>query len=107
MTFFLIFAIYKFDLVEEWKKANKIESVGVPSYIASGSHDYKGKSYRFLVIPRFEKDFYKILQERPQKRFSAHSVFAIALQIVSTQLRYLKRRISAIVRYVTLFMNLD
>jgi len=54
----------------------------MPWYVASGSHECKSQKYRFMVIPRFGQDLYKILMEKPGKRFALRTVQSMALQIV-------------------------
>jgi len=76
--------ICSFSSVADWKKTQKLDNLGVPSYSGFGIHEYKGNTYRFLVLPRFEKDFHKILEERPDKRFSIKTACAISLQMVKT-----------------------
>lgn len=53
----------------------------MPKYVASGSHEYKNAKYRFLVIDRYGTDLWKIFEEN-DKRFSEHTVYKLALQIV-------------------------
>lgn len=55
----------------------------MPRYVASGSHEYNKTKYRFLVMDRYGTDLSKLFQEN-NKRFPEHTVYKLALQIVST-----------------------
>lgn len=68
-------------LVDSWQKKKKLAVLGMPRYIASGSHEYKNTKYRFLVINRFGKDLWKIFEEN-NRQFPEHIVYKLALQIV-------------------------
>ncbi|XP_044269642.1 serine/threonine-protein kinase VRK1-like [Tribolium madens] len=72
--------IAKSDMIEEWKKQKKMSSFGMPHYVASGSHIYKGEKYRFLILPKFDKDLEKVLQEK--KILNLKTVLTISLQII-------------------------
>lgn len=52
----------------------------MPHYIASGSHYYKDEKYRFLVLPRYQKDLEQILKEKII--FSIKTVLLISIQIL-------------------------
>ncbi|RZC38781.1 serine/threonine-protein kinase VRK1, partial [Asbolus verrucosus] len=67
-------------MIEEWKKQKKLNSLGMPHYVASGSHMHKGERYRFLILPRFDKDLEKILQDK--KMLNLKTVFTISSQII-------------------------
>lgn len=54
----------------------------MPIYIASGSHEYKGKKYRFLVMEKFGTDIWKLYLEN-NKKFPAATAYQLGLQIVS------------------------
>jgi serine/threonine protein kinase len=52
----------------------------MPHYVASGSHVHKGERYRFLILPKFDKDLEKILQEK--RTLNIKTVLTISSQIV-------------------------
>jgi vaccinia related kinase len=68
--------------VEDWIKSRKLKYLGVPRYVASGQHDYKGVTYRFMVMERFSTDLQKVFEEAG-KVFSKQTVYALALRMVS------------------------
>lgn len=68
-------------LVASWQKKKKLAALGIPRYVASGSHEYKNTKYRFLVIDRYGKDLWKIFEEN-NRQFPEHIVYKLALQIV-------------------------
>jgi len=69
------------DEIESWQKEKKLPALGIPRYIASGSHEYKNTKYRFLVIDRYGKDLWKIFEEN-NRRFPEYIVYKLALQII-------------------------
>ncbi|XP_029165404.1 serine/threonine-protein kinase VRK1-like [Nylanderia fulva] len=69
------------DEIDSWQKKKKLAVLGMPRYIASGSHEYKNTKYRFLVINRFGKDLWKIFEEN-NRQFPEHIVYKLALQII-------------------------
>lgn len=79
--------VAKPDLIDSWLQSKKIKYLGVPKYIASGQHEHKGVTYRFMVMERFSKDLQKIFEEAG-KTFSKQTVFALALRLIDA-LEYL------------------
>lgn len=69
-------------VVEEFCKRKSLSTFGMPLYIASGSHEYNGKKYRFLVMEKFGTDIWKLFLENNRK-FPAATVYQLGLQIVS------------------------
>lgn len=59
----------------------------MPHYVASGSHVIGKNKYRFLILPKFEKDLEQIFQSK-KCRFNLKTVLTIAIQTVDT-LRYI------------------
>uniref|UniRef100_A0A182VR10 non-specific serine/threonine protein kinase n=1 Tax=Anopheles minimus TaxID=112268 RepID=A0A182VR10_9DIPT len=45
--------ICKVDDIERYRKLRKLKHLGMPYYLASGSHTLNNVKHRFLVIPRF------------------------------------------------------
>lgn len=58
----------------------KLDSLGMPHYVASGSHLQNAEKYRFLIIPKFDKDLEKVLQEK--KTLDVKSVLTISQQVI-------------------------
>ncbi|KAI4470987.1 casein kinase-related [Holotrichia oblita] len=75
--------IAKRHMIEEWKAANELDTLGMPYYIASGSHRTKDSKLRFLIIPRFEKDLEQVFQSKKRK-FNLKTVLVIAAQLIDT-----------------------
>lgn len=61
---------------------------GMPVYYGSGSLDYKGEKYRFLVLNKFSTDLCKLLEENG-KKFPTDTVFKIGIQMVIYIFKYL------------------
>jgi len=66
----------------EWMSSHKMRSLGVPRFIATGSHDRDGSQYRFMVMERFGTDLQKLF-EQSGKRFPISTVFLLGLKLVS------------------------
>lgn len=77
----------KADIISAWKKKQKLKHLGVPKYVASGHHDFKGKKYRFLVMERFGEDLWNIFL-RSGRRFTPKVAFSVGIQLVDA-LEYL------------------
>lgn len=65
-------------------KTSNIKRLGMPPYISSGSHEYKGEKYRFLVMEKYGKDIWKCYLEN-DKKFPDLTVYKIGIQVVSLQ----------------------
>ncbi|XP_076234475.1 serine/threonine-protein kinase VRK1 [Calliopsis andreniformis] len=70
------------DEIDSWRKKKKLQALGMPRYIGSGSHEYKNTKYRFVVMDRYGTDLWKLFEEN-SRRFPEHTVYKIALQIVN------------------------
>ncbi|KAJ8928594.1 hypothetical protein NQ314_018800 [Rhamnusium bicolor] len=68
--------------VEEYKKERRLKTFGMPLYLGSGSHEYKGEKYRFIVMEKFGTDLWKLFLEN-DRSFPTSTVFKVAVQIVS------------------------
>lgn len=55
----------------------------MPHYVASGSHLYKSKRYRFLILPKYDQDLEQIFNLKGQK-FNIKTVCILAMQIIDT-----------------------
>lgn len=60
----------------------RIEFLGVPYFVASGSHISKNEKYRFLIIPKYKQDLEAIFQVK--KMFNLKTVLVIARRIIDT-----------------------
>ncbi|XP_032685595.1 serine/threonine-protein kinase VRK1-like [Odontomachus brunneus] len=69
------------DEINSWQRKKNLTALGMPKYVASGSHEYKNTKYRFLVIDRYGTDLWKIF-EANNKQFSEHTVYKLVLQII-------------------------
>ncbi|XP_044020349.1 serine/threonine-protein kinase VRK1-like [Aphidius gifuensis] len=78
------------DDIETWRKEKKLSGLGMPKFNGSGSHDYKGTKYRFVVMDRYGTDLWKLFLENNRK-FSEHTVYKIAIQIIDV-LEYIHNR---------------
>ncbi|KAF2883493.1 hypothetical protein ILUMI_22666 [Ignelater luminosus] len=73
--------IAKPEMIEEWKNKNGLKHLGMPHYVASGSHNTAESKYRFLIIPRFNKDLDEMFEAKKCK-FNLKTVLTIALQTI-------------------------
>ncbi|XP_062503194.1 serine/threonine-protein kinase VRK1-like [Corticium candelabrum] len=76
----------KAETIQTWCKSHRL-SIGVPCYVAHGKHTKRGKSYRFLVLPRLGDDLEKLFV-KCGRIFSAKTVCQLALTILNS-LEYL------------------
>ncbi|KAK4328834.1 hypothetical protein Pmani_000776 [Petrolisthes manimaculis] len=67
--------------IEAWKKERRLKRLGMPKYLGSGSFEYSGNKYRFMVMERFGLDLQKILEQH-SKRFSFKTVYQVGIQIL-------------------------
>nr|CAI5829169.1 unnamed protein product [Callosobruchus analis] len=67
--------------IDQFKKDHNLKTFGMPVYYGSGSHEYKGDKYRFLVMEKFGSDIWKLFLEN-NKTFPTSTVFKIAIQIL-------------------------
>lgn len=56
-----------------------VEDVGIPRYIASGSHFFDESRYRFLIMPRYKTDLHSIIKSG---RLSHKHFLIVASQII-------------------------
>lgn len=67
--------------VEEWKAKHGNSQLGMPHYVASGSHTLNNEKLRFLVIPRYEQDLEKIFLSK-SKKLNLKTTILICIQIL-------------------------
>lgn len=75
--------------VDDWVKNKKMKYLGVPKYIAHGTHQRDKENFRFMVMPRFGSDLQKIF-EGCGKHFAKETVLALGLRMVYLYLNWLK-----------------
>lgn len=68
--------------VNAFKQEKKLKSFGMPFYLGSGSHEFNGEKYRFVVTEHFGTDLWKTFLEN-NEIFPPTTVFKIGTQIVS------------------------
>ena len=62
--------------------SHRLKFLDVPKFIATGSCDFDGSKYRFLVMERYGDDLQKLF-EKNGKWFSTATVFLLAIKLVS------------------------
>ncbi|CRL07116.1 CLUMA_CG020113, isoform A [Clunio marinus] len=70
------------DDIEHFKKSHNLTSMGMPEFIAMGSHEIQNTKHRFIVLPRFGRDVGKIFMEH-NKKMPLHTVYRLGWQIVN------------------------
>nr|BAN20720.1 serine/threonine-protein kinase vrk [Riptortus pedestris] len=78
------------DDVEKWKKEKNIKILGIPTFHGSGSHEYKGEKYRFIVIERYGDDLWSLFLKNKRK-FPPAVVYKCAIQIIDV-LQYIHEK---------------
>ncbi|XP_064544062.1 trichohyalin [Drosophila montana] len=53
---------------------------GIPSYIASGTHYFGDGRYRFLVLPRFDRDLHSLIKNT---RVAQKSLLVLAINVIN------------------------
>ncbi|XP_030755414.1 serine/threonine-protein kinase VRK1-like [Sitophilus oryzae] len=72
----------KLNMIQEWKENRDLNFLGLPYFVASGSHYSKGDKYRFLIMPKYHQDLEAIFQVK--KLFNLKTVLVIATRIIDT-----------------------
>lgn len=80
----------KAEDIDAFKKDKKLKMIGMPEFIASGSQEIQSLKHRFLVLPRFGQDIWKIFTES-NNSFPLHTAFRIGWQILNV-LEYIHGR---------------
>jgi vaccinia related kinase len=80
----------KHEEIETFRKSLKLKTLGMPEFIAMGSHEIDSMKHRFIVLPRFGRDIWKIFQEQNNK-FPLHTVYRIGYQVLNV-LEFIHRR---------------
>lgn len=92
-----------FVLVDDFCKEKNLSLLGMPAYIASGSHEHNGNKYRFLVMQKYGIDLGKLFAQ--YKKFPTATVFQIAIQIVSTLKKLISFKVYVTFKCLFLFKN--
>ncbi|XP_066256460.1 serine/threonine-protein kinase VRK1-like [Euwallacea similis] len=70
------------EMIDQWKAEKHLDFLGLPHFVASGSHVAKNEKYRFLIMPKYDRDLETIL--RVKKTFNLKTVLVIASRIIDT-----------------------
>ncbi|OXU30319.1 hypothetical protein TSAR_014916 [Trichomalopsis sarcophagae] len=68
--------------INNWKKEKKLPHLGMPPFLASGSHECNGEKYRFIVMERYGTDLWKLFLEN-DRIFPEHTVYKVSWQIIN------------------------
>lgn len=69
------------DEITDYKNHNNLTTFGLPHYIANGTHKVDGKTYNFLVIPRYGKDINSFLKEEGHA-LPEHTIYRLAISML-------------------------
>ncbi|KAF5297369.1 hypothetical protein FQR65_LT01299 [Abscondita terminalis] len=72
--------IAKLDSINKWKEEMQMQHLAIPHYVASGSHTVGENKYRFLILPRYDKDLESIFAAK--RKFNLKTTLTIGLQII-------------------------
>lgn len=75
--------------VEKFRTEQRLATLGMPHFVASGSHELNAIKHRFVVMPRYGQDIGK-LWLAAGRRLPAHTVCRLALQMLDV-LAYIHR----------------
>lgn len=68
--------------IDKFKAEKKLKHLGMPQFLGSGSQDIEGMKHRFLVMPRYGRDIWKIFEEQNHK-FPLHTVYRLGIQLLN------------------------
>ncbi|KAG5671453.1 hypothetical protein PVAND_001649 [Polypedilum vanderplanki] len=72
----------KKDDIDAFAKSKKLSYIGMPYLVGSGSEEIEGLKHRFLVMPRYGTDIWKIFLQQNRK-FPLHTVYRIGWQLTN------------------------
>lgn len=70
----------KKEEIDKFAKDNKMKYLGMPCLIGNGSQEVEELRHRFLVMPRYGRDIWKIFIEQ-NRRFPLHTVYRLGWQL--------------------------
>ncbi|NWU74374.1 VRK2 kinase, partial [Onychorhynchus coronatus] len=73
----------KQEHIRKWMNLKKIRCLGIPVFWGSGLAEYKGKSYRFMVMERLGEDLQRIFQDCGS-RFKKETVLQLGARMLDT-----------------------
>ncbi|NXG59825.1 VRK2 kinase, partial [Hemiprocne comata] len=73
----------KQEHIRKWMNLKKIRCLGIPVFWGSGLAEYKGKSYRFMVMERLGEDLQRIF-ENCGSRFKKETVLQLGARMLDT-----------------------
>ncbi|NXM55822.1 VRK2 kinase, partial [Illadopsis cleaveri] len=73
----------KQEHIRKWMNLKKIRCLGIPVFWGSGLAEYKGKSYRFMVMERLGQDLQRIFEECGSK-FKKEIVLQLGARMLDT-----------------------
>ncbi|XP_030303034.1 serine/threonine-protein kinase VRK2 isoform X1 [Calypte anna] len=73
----------KQEQIRKWMNLKKIRCLGIPVFWGSGLAEYKGKSYRFMVMERLGKDLQRIFEDCGS-RFKKETVLQLGARLLDT-----------------------
>ncbi|XP_063247484.1 serine/threonine-protein kinase VRK2 isoform X2 [Prinia subflava] len=73
----------KQEQIRKWMNLKKIRCLGIPVFWGSGLAEYKGKSYRFMVMERLGQDLQRIFEDCGS-RFKKEIVLQLGARMLDT-----------------------
>ncbi|NXF94156.1 VRK2 kinase, partial [Eubucco bourcierii] len=73
----------KQEHIRKWMNLKKIKCLGIPVFWGSGLAEYKGKSYRFMVMERLGEDLQRIFEDCGS-RFKKETVLQLGARMLDT-----------------------
>ncbi|NXI50655.1 VRK2 kinase, partial [Chloroceryle aenea] len=73
----------KQEHIRKWMNLKKVKCLGIPVFWGSGLAEYKGKSYRFMVMERLGKDLQRIFEDCGS-RFKKETVLQLGARMLDT-----------------------
>jgi vaccinia related kinase len=72
----------KKDDIDAFKQSNKLPYLGMPYLVGNGSEEIEGLKHRFLVMPRYGTDIWKLFLQH-NRQFPLHTVYRLGWQLIN------------------------
>uniref|UniRef100_T1GAW9 non-specific serine/threonine protein kinase n=1 Tax=Megaselia scalaris TaxID=36166 RepID=T1GAW9_MEGSC len=76
--------------IKNYMKSKGIQKLGIPHYISNGIFEKDGKSYKFIILPRFGKSIGHFINYE-YRAFLPQTIYRLTLQILDA-LEYIHKR---------------
>lgn len=75
------YRVGKEERIGEWVRKHRLDYLGMPRFLGSGSHDHSGSRYRFMVMERLGEDLQKVLN-RCGRKFPLKTIYTLGIRVI-------------------------